>query len=1128
MPTLKAAGTTSTETAPQSLKMPPRAPQAVVHPTLTATETAAQTVEETEPKGVEMPQLTAVPDPMLNPTTEMVKNAYQNVKKARREKERAKYWNKLEPYEQRQVERLLEGDITLADLNPAKVNVPGIKAVYEATMAYENLMKSIREYKSQRKKMLRDEADKDVSTALNWIDKEAGILYSRETMERNIRDIVPDKAVANNIIRKYFKPVHDSQAMATRVKNDYRDRVRKLGLSQKVANGNQVSEAYAVQLLGEAEHHIRELEEDRKADAQRDGKTREEWKAVVQDLWENNPKLNKEKIAAAVNEFRTIYDELFEQMNEVLIRNGYEPIAYRSGYFPHFQSNDSGMLAKIGNHLGITTDVTALPTSINGMTHTFKPGKSWFGHAQERKGFATDYDAVQGFDKYIEGAADIIHQTDNIQRLRALEAQIRYRTTDDGIRKQIDEVRNNKNLTEEQKEEELDKIYEKGKFALSRFAVELREYTNLLANKKSAHDRNSEKDWGRRIYNLAKWWEGRAAANMVAINPASWLTNFIPITQGAAMLDNKALLKGMFETLKAYKADDGMVDVSTFLTNRRGSDPLVKTWSQKASAALASPMEFIDNFTADTLVRARYYQNLDKGLSEAEALNEADSWAAGVMADRSKGAMPTLFNRANPVAKTFTQFQLEVNNQFSYLFKDVPDELKEKGLKALTTGLLKMFVGAWLYNEVYEYIVGRRPALDPIDMLLDTTGDLVGFEIPNTIETGVAMINGKPVSIKKDKVGIDKAGTNLVTNIMEELPFTAALNFVGVDVDAGRIPVSSAAIDLGNLWKATANSNWAPEKRKQELKKELAKPLLYTAMPFGGGQIKKVMQGLKAVKEGGSYTVNAAGEDILQYPVYTDTKAETAVNAARALVFGKSSLPTAQQWVASGFSGFGAKETAAYRGLVEVGVTQKDAYALIDELRKVEKTEKDSKATLEREVLRKSSVSGEGKSVVYYGLLANEKEQELMDKVQEKDMPGVTNTLMILKDANALTGTKAYELKRTALLNAKISDSTKRMIYKEMISDSKEDEIETVLDAGLNFDTWLQFENDTNGLSSDGIRTKKEKVMDVIDKMNITDDQKTALYLASGYKMTTLDEAPWKKKGKKSKTPVKLYMPKLN
>lgn len=41
------------------------------------------------------------------------------------------------------------------------------------------------------------------------------------------------------------------------------------------------------------------------------------------------------------------------------------------------------------------------------------------------------------------------------------------------------------------------------------------------------------------------------------------------------------------------------------------------------------------------------------------------------------------------MTKLFTQFQLEVNNQLSYVFKDIPREKRRAGLGALAAALFK-------------------------------------------------------------------------------------------------------------------------------------------------------------------------------------------------------------------------------------------------------------------------------------------------------------------------------------------------------------------------------------------------------------------------------------------------------
>ena len=1001
------------------------------------------------------------------PTTmEEVAKLWADLKDARRTYERAAARNLLTDHDEVQVGRLLRGETELQYLNSETENVRGITEVYRAKQEYERISHLLRQWNQSRKAGLRSQAEQLLETANEWKDKKSGILYARETMERNIRDIVPDRQLADQIIETYFTPVHRAAADANRLKNRYRDQVRNMNLSRKVADGNIVSEAHAVQLLGEAEDNIRMIQQSRGRRKVRDGKTLEEWQQVVSDLWHNNPNLDQQKIRDAVKEFRTIYDELFQQMNDTRVRNGYEPVNYRQGYFPHFQPGDGdGILAQFGRALGIGTEVTALPTTINGLTHAFRPGIRWFGNAQERLGFNTAYDAVEGFDRYIEGVADVIYQTDNIQRLRALATEIRYRTGDEGIRKQIDRIRDDPSLDDEDKRNRIEKIVENGRFALSNFVVDLDEYTNLLANKKSRADRDMEQRLGRRWYNFLRAMESRVAANMVAINPGSWLTNFIPLTQGGALLDRGMLLRGMWETLQAYKESDGIAERSTFLTNRKGSDPLLRVYEQgaepegrrarairnagiaagKLGDILSTPMSWIDGFTAGSLVRARYRQNLAKGMSEDAALADADAFTASVMADRSKGATPTMFSRTNPVSKLFTQFQLEVNNQLSYVFKDMPREKKNLGIRALAAALLKFALGAWLYDEVYEFFVGRRPALDPIGILNDTVGDLTGWEVPNLVELGVGAATGDTPDFRVEPTGLYEATGNLGTALAEELPFIGGL------LGGGRLPAGSAIPDFGTLRRAAMDNEWAPEKRLKEAADELAKPAAYLALPFGGGQVKRVLQALDAVRKGGVYTLDAEGEEQLQYPVYNDTWQQAVQNAVMASIFGTTTLDTGRDWIESGFDTLGTEQTAAYQGMVDVGVPGEDAYGLIQELQGLKADEK-------RNVLREADVSGEGKSVVYYSLMASDAEAEIMDALadQNADMGEVTRVLMEIKDE-----AKKKENGKSILEVLESSDLTseqKAEIFRRNGGESKDEKISMAETYGISGGEWMEAE----------------------------------------------------------------------
>lgn len=1137
--------------------------QAVIDGMVGELRTVRRYVEEAESRS----QARAAAQEQAQASTEEIAQVWRDLKSARRGYERVAAKNLLTDHDQVQVGRLLKGEIEPEHLDPRRDNVRGITAVYEAKREYERLAGQLRQWNRARKSQLLAEADRLLDTANDWKDKSKGILYSRETMERNIRDIVPDKELAEEIIRTYFTPVHQGAAAANRMKNQYRDQVRELGLSRKVAEGDTVSEAHAVQLLGEAEDNIRYLEQSRGRVKARDGKTLEEWRAVVRDLWEENPGLDQEKIRDAVSRFRSIYDDLFQQMNEVRVRNGYEPVNYRQGYFPHFQPGEGdGIMAQFGKALGIKTEVTALPTTINGLTHTFRPGIRWFGNAQERLGFNTAYDAVEGFDRYIEGVADVIHQTDNIQRLRALATQARYRTGDEGIRQQVDRVLQDPTLSDTDRQNRIEKIYEDGRFALSNFVVELDEYTNLLANKKSRADRNMEQALGRDMYNLVKALEGRVAANMVAINPASWLTNFIPIAQGWGTVDSRSLLGGMWDTLRAYREDDGFVGRSTFLTNRRGSDPLVKAYEQGAESTesgakgiakrairevgtvtgklgetLSRPMEYIDNFTADTLVRARYNQNIRRGLSETAAMEEADAWAAGVMADRSKGATPTLFNRSNPLTKALTQFQLEVNNQLSYLYKDLPRDVKDRGMAALAGALVKFFLGAFLYDEVYEFFIGRRPALDPIGILNDTVGDLTGWELPNLVELGISPITKDVPSFQVEQTGLTEAGVNLAKSLAEELPFIGGL------LGGGRIPLSSAMPDVGGLWNAATNEEWSTARRLQEVRDELLeKPVTYLAMPFGGGQVKRAAEGIEAVVRGGSYSVNSDGEEILQYPVYSETAGDLALNTARAVVFGKSSLPAARDWVESGFKSLSVKETDAYQEMTAAGVDGETAFGLIQELKGASSADKLSiavEAGLDDEaaiaaaglILGKDLTTEAGNPTRYAMLLdavdtglAATEGLDLMERgIDLEDYLELTGegmepetakeVVVAMQDLEAETDRVSKLQQYTAIADLPMAEADKESALALVMSDSAYEKYQSARSAGVSTGDYVWFLSATDGMEADKDEngksisgSRKAKVLRVIDRMDLNRSQKDALFLAAGYSESTLEDAPWR------------------
>lgn len=235
-------------------------------------------------------------------------------------------------------------------------------------------------------------------------------------------------------------------------------------------------------------------------------------------------------------------------------------------------------------------------------------------------------------------------------------------------------------------------------------------------------------------------------------------------------------------------------------------------------------------------------------------MQEADRYAASLMADRSKGALPTVFERKNPLTRLLTMYQVEVNNQLRHLFKDLPDDLKEKGMAALVAGLMKYTIGAYLFNDLYEKLVGRRPALDFLGIANEAIGDYTGYQLPNTVDAAQQLISGEGVDFTTQRKGAVQATASLAENVAQELPF------VGGVLGGGRVPISSALPDMGNLVSnavGLASGEKDAGRALQGIGKELAKPAFYILPPLGGGQLKKPLRASPLWRMAGSSDTTA-------------------------------------------------------------------------------------------------------------------------------------------------------------------------------------------------------------------------------------------------------------------------------
>ncbi|MBO5097076.1 MAG: hypothetical protein J6B96_02035 [Agathobacter sp.] len=748
-----------------------------------------------------------------------------------------------------------------------------------------------KEFKTAEQRMTKQQEYRKLMSDLigdtaKWIDKKLGLSYSTKTLRRNLRDIVrdengnPDYAKADMIYDELQGKYNHNEALLNREANEIKKAFRELELTKE--------EDIYVQMLGEYRYNP-------------------DTTILAEDMTEffekNKDKIDEEKVDKAIESARKLYDSLFSRVNEVLKEQGMKELGYREGYFPHFTEDEQSWLARL---LNWKTKKNDIPTDIAGMTEQFNPNRSWQSFNKHRTGDSTDYSFSKGLDTYVQGALDWIYHIEDIQKRRAFENEIRYRHSKQGVQDKVQQVFDNEDYDADEMQAQIDAIYAEADNPLNNFITDFRTGTNILAGKKNSMDRGLEQLTNRHIYSTMTNLSNRVTANMVGGSISSALTNFIPITQSWGEVSPISSLKAMKDTIRSAIQDDGMVDKSDFLTNRlRKNDNLYKNGWDKAAEKVGIMMEIADGFTSQTVWRSKYLENIASGMSESAAIKNADQFAENVIAGRSRGNMPTIFDAKNPLFKVFTAFQLEVNNQYQYMFEDLPKDIKNKTTGNMIKAYGTMFLGAYFYNAAYSAMTGRDVAFDPIGMLEELLKDLGWFGEDEEEEPVAALLGLMDSAMGQTPFlsGLWGGG---------RIPLASALPYEGIKELLTELPADIAAGDTANIIN------------------EMTNPLYYLLSPVGGGgQIRKTIQGLsmftpdKEVK--GSYTTGGR----LRYEVE-----QTPLSTLQAALFGQWANENAVDYIDKGRTPLTPSQLEEF---TEVDMPMKDYWKYRDGLKGIEK-----------------------------------------------------------------------------------------------------------------------------------------------------------------------------------------------
>ncbi len=613
---------------------------------------------------------------------------------------------------------------------------------------------------------------------IKWSDwKDANTLrLGRDTMERNLEKVAGKDAPE---IQKFLvDPIRANEVdrihYVNELRKSFRDKMAELGI-KRGSNDDEL-----IQVFGEGLMPITELQ-----------KATKNWKQVQ----------------SAADYFRKNYERIINEWNEKRAKFDFKPVQTRTNYFRHF--ND---INQFTNSFGFLRSDSQLPTSIAGTTAFFRPSKRFSTAELHRTGNNTSYTAIGGMDNYIDSVSKQMYHIDSIQRGRALEKYLRQAA-----------------------------VEVPQKIKLPNFAQNLTEFTNLLANKAAMLDRSIESTVGRPVMKLLNGLSNLVARNIIVGNISVAMTHLVSIPINLATVDKVPFIRALQKTLISPLLDEPITHIdgveSSFLTRRYPDKYIQPKLFDKVVDTLSFIFEVTDKFKSRLTVASKFYEQLDKGKTEKEAMDIADKYAGRIIGDYSHGNRPNLMN--TKTLKLLAQFQLGINDSMSVFMHDIP-HWEEGNKSKIVTRFLAFMIFSYLFNQVYKRIRGSGKGIDPIDAGLTLTG-------LNDEGTGQDFFDRAKLA------GGDLAG---------ELPFTS--------IFSGSFPLATSVVQpIVNV--ATGKSS------VNDVLKTLGTNL---GSPVGGGnQFKKTVEGISAVNAGRTTTSTGATNTVVP---------QTPLNYVKGAIFGPS------------------------------------------------------------------------------------------------------------------------------------------------------------------------------------------------------------------------------------------------
>lgn len=863
------------------------------------------------------------------------------------------------------------------------------------------------------------------------------------TMQRNAEKTF-GKELGKKINEEIFDPILENSAEKIRFVNRMFDRVRgfKLSESESALVQRVIEGTAAADQVSKLDPDMRKrvtdaaTSADMKKTAAEMNIPREQMELVERyKAWLDtqarlqDADVDANKIEEAAAEYKKAYNEFYDLINEFLVSHGYDPIGYVKGYAPHMQSEKvQEGTAKFLKLIGIDTQVSELPTAIAGRTDSFRPGKQWNPYFLERTKTRNDnveYDAVGGYESYVNYMANVLYHTDDIMKLREMSKYFRGKYARDGISDRIAQAREMHNasleqkigflesadriaegtrLTEEQADAALDKYIDSlfeninGMTKYGQFVSVLDDYTNKLAGKRTTGDRTIEHEVGRTALNIGNKLTKIFGESTIVGNLSSALNQTAQIPMLTAEVGVGNVAEAVRDIVTGETKADGWEGTSDFLTGKRGIDQLTETKGLgKVMDVAAIPFEVVDDVASRVIVRAKYLQEVKNGATHEEAMRAADEYASRMVGNRIQGAKPMAFEGSRLSQKVLTTFQLEVANAWSHITHDLPMEYqtmaktqgKNVAVKKFAGLAMKYLLEAFLFNRLTEWIYGGTPA--PFDVIGYVTGAIGAGEglstnqylltaADNALE---AMTGERELGTEKpeQKFDTEAAAKQLGYTASGDIPFLSnALSAVGAsdsNMPLPTIPLKTGA-DVAKMvvGKDADTRKEAAQKLAEDAPKELK-----TWLPMGN-QIYKTGKGVETLVRGGAYSGYGDSER-LKYPVDTSGP-KGLLKGTQMVLFGPNATQDANEFYASGDRSLTVKQTQAYRDIVASGADKKTVYETMQAVRSVDDGDPEAAAKAKRDAIRNADLPDRYKQQIYSAMIGDGKDVKFSALRSEK------------------------------------------------------------------------------------------------------------------------------------------------